>query len=329
MGCAHGLIATRSHGETAAGTRSPRGHIVPAASSSASCGGCAPGPGAHSGAPPVPPAPGRLRRPSQKLCARLRGRWPRFFAHSASPPAPGPLPLRGSAPARRARALLRPLRPGPPAPPLGPCAPLCGSVGSRCRRSPAAPSAPLRPPYSVGLAPAPGRRWASRRPAGPPRGLAPSGGFGGFPRPPASAPRSGPGACAALWAALWARCAPGPLAARPRLRGLAGCLSGGAAVVVGLSPAPPRPAAPAGGSGGREARWVASPPAQRVGLLPPLWRAPPGVRPPGLTVRKLSTGFRPTVRAGIFPPPRRRASHCPGSVKAKPSGRTVRRMVRP
>lgn len=48
-------------------------------------------------------------RPSV-VCAPA-GRWPAFFAHSASPVAPGPLPLRGSAAARRAcRRFAAPVR---------------------------------------------------------------------------------------------------------------------------------------------------------------------------------------------------------------------------
>lgn len=77
-----------------------------------------------------------------------------LFAHSASPPAPGPLPLRGSAPARRGRrrfagpvrgiaAALRlpgpPLGPRPPAPPLGRSARLRASSGSRWPRAPCRP----------------------------------------------------------------------------------------------------------------------------------------------------------------------------------------------
>ena len=90
------------------------------------------------------------------------------------------------------------------------------------------------------------------------------------------------------------------LAARPRLRGLAVRLSGGAAVVGGLSPAPPRPAAPAWGSGEREARCARGLRAPAGGLLFAALsrRHPRGIGAPGapirrrLTVRKLST--RPT-----------------------------------
>ena len=91
---------------------------------------------------------GRACRPDQ----RPR---PSLFAHSASPLAPGPLPLRGAAPARRARrrfagpvrrippsAPLGPRRPRPsrlpPGSPARPCAPLRGSCGTRWPRLPGA-----------------------------------------------------------------------------------------------------------------------------------------------------------------------------------------------
>lgn len=156
-------------------------------------------------------AAGRAFRPDQ----RPR---PSLFAHSASPLAPGPLPLRGAASARRARrrfagpvrrippsAPLGPRRPRPsrlpPGSPARPCAPLRGSCGTRWPRLPGASPrfasgslAGGRPRFVSGspLVSA----WPRRVPPGAPatrlRGrLAPA-----------------PGGARGLWAALF--CAPPP-----------------------------------------------------------------------------------------------------------------------
>ena len=299
--------------------RAARGLRLRRARSFALAGGAAPrGPGPHPGAPRAAWGCASLA-PDPHRCARL-GPVGALFAHSASPLAPGPLPLRGSAPARRARRRFagpvrrfRPRfarRPRPRAvPPGSPARPLVrrirGSAGARWPRLPAAPpllrcglpvrSALLR--AGLGLV----QRVA---PPGPPSAR-PSGFGGGWLRARGLRgrwPRSG-------------RVAPRALSARPRLRGLAGSLAacgprlaalpgfycpgcGGpvwarlrlwraAAVPVGFSPAapPPRPP-PLGAPGGPGARRVASPPAAWVALLAPLLRAPPRcARPPGGPIR--------------------------------------------
>lgn len=98
---------------------------------------------------------GRACRPDQ----RTR---PSLFAHSASPLAPGPLPLRGAASARRARRRFAgPVRRIPPSAPLGPRRP------RPSRLPPGAPATRLR----GRLAPAPGGArglWAALFCAPPP-----------------------------------------------------------------------------------------------------------------------------------------------------------------
>ena len=119
-----------------------------------------------------------------------------LFAHFASPLAPGPLPLRGSAPARRARRRFAgPVRrsapslrsPGPPLPapaaasPLGPCLRACALGGLSLPpggllpiRS-AAGSLIGRPCFSPGrCAAAVGRRFLSPAPSGLRGRLAPA-----------------------------------------------------------------------------------------------------------------------------------------------------------
>lgn len=174
--------------------------------------------------------PGRaLLAPDPLLCAALPPSG-RLFARSASALAPGPLPPRASAPGRAARRLSRPLRPGPPAPPLGR---LCAAPRLRGLSLAALPPgvavAPVRPPCSVGLPPAPASlRFSARSPPGPP-GPLPLRGFGGFPRPPASALGSRPGACAALRAACFGLRPPGSpaRAGLPALASSGGGSSGG------------------------------------------------------------------------------------------------------
>lgn len=198
------------------------------------------------------------------------------LGHLPRGPCPRAAPLRAGPPAAGSRArsgvcaLASLAGPGPrPSPPGSPARPLCAAV--RLRGLSLAPG-PLPPhPLRCGL---PAVALAPLR-----GGCGPAGG-------PAGAP-SGPPALRRLRGRLapprgrWRPCgrllrpAPGALCSA-RLRACAVRFAVGFVVPFGLSPAPPRPAAPAGGSGGPEARWVASPPAQRVGLLPPLWRAPPG-----------------------------------------------------
>ena len=259
------------------------------------------------------PSPGGLRPgsrgrkgPTRAACSRglrplrtavVRGCGPglrpsafpaRFLRHSAPCRAGAPAPALGrsgrAAPARAPRCAF------PPLPRSAACAPLRGSAGARwpraaCRpirsaagflRAPlllSGPSVRLPWPRGGSLAPPPGQgsRFAPPRP--------PCGPAGRFP------PSGGPG-LGLLRAAACGRL----------LR-----LAGGAAVVGGFSPAPPRPAAPAGGSGEREAHsgWL-RPPLRgsrfsRPSCGPPsrCARAPRGVSP-RLTVRKLSTQvFRP------------------------------------
>lgn len=181
---------------------------------------------------------------------------PARLLRTPRPAAPGPLPLRSSAPARRARRLSAALAAPAAAPPLG----LVRAAA--LRRLSLAPSAfgpglaALRAPCSVALAALGLGPAAARGPAASSRRAPP--GFGACPprcarRRRLRAPAAGPPVGGPLAAPR-----PGPLAARPRLRGLAGRLSGAAVVAVGLSPAPPRPAAPAGGSGERVASGLGS-----------------------------------------------------------------------
>ena len=257
------------------GRSSSCGISDPASPGAAGARAGAPVPLAHEGLGGPPSRLGRDRpKPSAVLracpgaasflAAPLRRRSPGLFAHSASPVAPGPLPLRGSAPARRARPPLRGPGPAPSAracacrgraPRLPPrlsrsaaCAPLRGSAGTRWPRC-ALGAALLRcglPPRCFGrpccARPCP---CASRGPAGSP----PARPFGLRAR---RAPA--PGALAARGAAF---CGPGPrgflagcarLLARacPRCAGARlGCCASCAAVVGRASPLPPpRPGRP-------------------------------------------------------------------------------------
>lgn len=254
--------------------------------------------------------PGRLGAPFVAprpaiVCAPGRAFGPPFL-RTPRPAAPGPLPLRSAASARRARRRFAgPFRrfaasgafralPGPAprgfppgSPARGPArGPSPASVPARCRRCPGLALAALRAPCSVALASSRARPlgFASARRVPP--------------APSASRLRGrlapAPGACAALRAACLGPLAPGALAARPRLRGLAVRLSGGVLGVGGFSPAPPRPAAPAGGSGGREACSGGLRAPAGVPLFAALSGGSPGARgAPGapfsarLTVRKL------------------------------------------
>ena len=188
-------------------------------------------------------------------------------------PCPCPRPLR----ARRARfARLAALSPRSPARPLvrrcaapralaGPAAagprPRCAAgslLGRPCCAWPWALCSAW--PRGGSLAPPPGQGSRSLRP-GPPAALA-----GRFP------PSGGPGLG-------WLRAA----ACGRLLR-----LAGGVAVVVGLSPAPPRPAAPAGGSGERVARLGEGPAGPRRGsaFRSPFPAAPPGMGGPRAAFRR-------------------------------------------
>jgi len=324
----------------------------PAQAATAARGGAPPRPGGLRPGPPGPmkgptrSAPGARSRFPRTLCgiARLlrgplrcgKAAPPPLFAHSAPPPAPGPLPLRGVAPARRARRRFaprsgvppslrsaalrsgrrgRPPGPGPPAPPLGPCAPLCGSVGPRWPRC-----AWARLPLCCGLPPrcsgcpcsAPPCLCASRGPAGSPRAR-PLRGFGGGRLPPRGL--RGP-------LARFSRPpAPGPLLrarARPRLLPPAGavlfprCLGSRVGLWLGFAPAgappyrSPRRASPVliGGSPlppprpCRPLRGLAGSARLRLwGLPPPALRAAPSGR-------------------HCFPSVRPPLPHCNGRVKA-------------
>ena len=160
------------------------------------------------------PHPGRLgaplSHPDPLLCARRAPLGP--FLRAPRPAAPGPLPLRSSAPARRARRRFAgPFRrfapsglsalPGPAprgfppgSPARGPArGPFPASVPARCRRCPGLALAALRAPCSVALAPSRARPlgFASAR---------------RVPPAPSAARLRGrlapaPGACAALRAA--------------------------------------------------------------------------------------------------------------------------------
>lgn len=249
------------------------------------------------------PHPGRvgvaLLHPHPLLCARLVGPLARPFCALRVLPRRGPCPcarpLRRGAPAAasRARSVARLPRafsalagpaprgfpPGSPA--RGPArGPSPASVPARCRRCPGLALAALRAPCSVALASSRARPlgFASAR---------------RVPPAPSAARLRGrlapaPGACAALRAACLGPLAPGALAARPRLRGLAGGSVAAFPGWGGLSPAPPRPAAPAGGSGGREACSGTCGPPPGCRFSRPSPAAPPGrVGPP---VRRFRRG---------------------------------------
>ena len=253
-------------------------------------GGCVPGPGAAR-APPGPLGSSAALRRHQRYARRSRlsagpfMRTPRPLLRRGPCPCAGrsgaarPAPLRGPGPAHGARASRAGPAPrgSPPAPSLGPCAPLRGSADARWPRLVRAPaSAPAAGslfgrPCSAPPPPRPSA-WPRRVPPAPSRFA----GFGGGCLRPRGArglrPRSGwlrpPGPC----------CAPAPARA-------CWCLFRAAVLAVGLSPAPPRPAAPAGGSGEREACGRASPP----------FPAPPGGSPMGRASRAplLSRGRGP------------------------------------
>ena len=241
--------------------------------------------------------------PDPLLCARRAPLGP--FLRTPRPAAPGPLPLRSSAPARRARRRFAgPFRrfapsglsalPGPAprgfppgSPARGPArGPSPASVPARCRRCPGLALAALRAPCSVALASSRARPlgFASARRGPPcPVRFAASGAAGSRP----GGLRSPPGR-------LSRPPAPGALSARPRLRGLAGGSVAAFPGWGGFSPAPPRPAAPAGGSGGREACSGGLRAPAGVPLFAALSGGSPGARgAPGapfsarLTVRKL------------------------------------------
>ena len=229
-------------------------------------GGCVPGPGATR-APPGPLGSSAALRRHQAVCAPVPPVGGPFFAHSAAPFAPGPLPLRGplrrGAPGAASRARSGPWGPRfarrarpPGLPPRlrrsAACAPLRGSAGARWPRLVRAPaSAPAAGslfgrPCSAPPPPRPSA-WPRRVPPAPSRFA----GFGGG----CLRPRGARG--------LWPRsggCAPRGLAARPRLRGLAGASFVPLFVPWGSPLRPPAPPPPLGAPGG--ARPVA-------GLRPP------------------------------------------------------------
>ncbi len=284
---------------------------------SLACRGCAPGPGATR-APPGPPG-GSQARPQTRYCMRAGRAWrPAPFAHSASPVPPGPLPLRRSAPARRARRRyagpVRRFRPRF----ARRARPSALPPGSPARALPAgfalgglslAPSAfgpglaALRAPCSVALAAVGLGPCAARGPAGPPLGRPLRGFGGGWLRPRGPWRPFGP---------PFPAFGPGASAARPRLRGLAVasvralCLPWGSPL---RPPAPPprRPRWGLRGARGSPWRGACGPP-PRVRFLAALWAAPPGLRSaPGapfsarLTVLKLSTGVYTHRVGGLFP----------------------------
>ncbi len=247
-------------------------------------GGLRPGSRGHNG-----PHPGRLGAPfvapRPAIVCAPGPRWGPFCAlrvpACAGAPAPArvrsgaarPPPLRGPGPAfaPSLRSPGPPLGPCPPAPPLGvrrgapsPLpSPLAGPV------CPAAlPSLRCGLPVRSPLLRLGSRPGAARGPAGSPLG------------PPASRLRGrlapAPGALAGRWPAFFA---PRPRGLWLRARACAGAQCGcpGALLAVGLSPAPPRPAAPAGGSGVRVACWARGLRAPAVGAA---FRSPPRRPPP-------------------------------------------------
>lgn len=252
---------------------------------------------------------GLLKSPrKQKWYARLaRGRSslapafggpPVLFAHSASPLAPGPLPLRGAAPARRARrrfaAPVRRLAPAlaslgcrgrPPGQPPGSLArPACGLAPSLALAGPAALGAALRSAAGFRWSPlltacGPLRfAWPRRGPPGP----SPSGLRG------RSAPAPGP---VRPFGPLFPALAPGPFCARPACRAALSVVLGAFRLSVcsgggGFSPASPPPLPPPPGARGeRVAVPLGAPapgplglprgPPRRAPLRAGPWRVPP------------------------------------------------------
>ena len=229
-------------------------------------GGCVPGPGAAR-APPGPLGSSAALRRHQRYARRSRlsagpfMRTPRPLLRRGPCPCAGrsgaarPAPLRGPGPAHGALASLAGPAPrgSPPAPSLGR---LCAAA--RLRGRSLAPSGSrlrhplrLRAPCSVALAPLRLRRAPARGPAGSPP-----------PRPASrasGAAASGPGGPAAFGRGLGG-CAPRGLAARPRLRGLAGASFVPLCSPWGSPLRPPAPPPPLGAPG--SARPVA-------GLRPP------------------------------------------------------------
>lgn len=213
---------------------------------------CAPAQGVSAAVP----APLALRAP------------PGLFAHSASPLAPGPLPLRGSAPGRRARRryaappLAGPPPAGSPRLPRAPRVRACALRGARCSRK--AWASPL---YAAGFL-----RYA-------PGALAPFGGAPAFcvwrrvPQPASpSGLRGRLGSAAGRKggkAALLVRFAPSGFHARV-LAPAALPFPGSAAEAGGFSPAPlPSPPPTLGAPGKREAFSRAPPPAAVPARVPP------------------------------------------------------------
>ena len=293
----------------------------------------APAPLANARGPPGPPG----LRPDPS-CMRAWAPLGPFLRTPRPPLAPGPLPPRGAASARRARRRyagpvrrFRPRAPPSPGPPRtraprlprsASCA-LPRSVGTRCRRLPAGPPSrrcglPVRSPLlCLGLA------LVQRvGPPGPP--ARPLGGLRPSPRPLCGRPSgfggggSGPGGLCGPTGRFFG---PRPRGLGLRARACAGLLGASVAsavVVVGLSPAAPRPAAPAGGSREHGAQWGSAP--LGGAFFAPLSRAPSALRarpcagfPARLTVLKLSTGLHKACGWGF---PRRRFSHYPARVKA-------------
>lgn len=228
-------------------------------------GGCVPGPGAAR-APPGPLGSSAALRRHQRYARRSRLsagpflRTPRPLLRRGPCPCAGrsgaarPPPLRGPGPAHGALASLAGPAPrgSPPAPSLGR---LCAAA--RLRGRSLAPSGsgsgirsgcglPVRSPLLRSASAAPQRV----APPGPPRPVPLRGLRGRLPPAP-----GGPRPSAVVW---WLR-PPGPCCAPAPARAC-WCLFRAAVRAVGLSPAPPRPAAPAGGSGGHEACGRASPP---------------------------------------------------------------------
>ena len=226
-------------------------------------GGCVPGPqGPHPGrsAPPLRFVAIKRYARRSRLSAGPFLRTPRPLLRRGPCPCAGrsgaarPAPLRGPGPAHGALASLAGPAPrgSPPAPSLGR---LCAAA--RLRGRSLAPSGsgsgirsgcglPVRSPLLRSASAAPQRV----APPGPPRPVPLRGLRGRLPPAP-----GGPRPLAAVW---WLR-PPGPCCAPAPARAC-WCLFRAAVRAVGLSPAPPRPAAPAGGSGGREACGRASPP---------------------------------------------------------------------
>ena len=285
---ARGLRLRRARSFALARGLRPPARFAPLRGLACSPWGAAPrGPGPAPGAPRAAWGCASLA-PDPLLCARLVGLSPALFAHSASPLAPGPLPLRGSAPARRARRRFagpfRRLAPsgrsGPPRPrPSGrPPGSHARPLVRRCA-APRALAGPvwLRRPIRSGAgslfgrpSSAPGRQSPARGPAGAPpaRPLRGFGGGGLLPRGPARP--FGP--------LVFGLRPPGLFAARPRQRGLAVRLSGGASWFGGFSPClPPAPAAPRWGARGvREACSRGLRPPVRGRVFAALCPAPPG-----------------------------------------------------